>query len=96
MRKSSVQPLKDVLREYINALGHRRKLKEVSIIAQWEKLMGKTVATHTTRLFIRKRILFVQLNSSILRNELFMQRDKIVQHLNEASGENIIDKIIFQ
>jgi len=96
MRKSNIQPLKEVLQEYIRALGHSRKLKEVNIISQWEKLMGKTIASHTTSIFIRKKILYVQLNSSIIRNELFMRREKITEHLNDAVGENIIEKIVFQ
>jgi predicted nucleic acid-binding Zn ribbon protein len=96
MRKSNIQPIKDVLREYIHALGHSRKLKEVNIISQWEKLMGKAIASHTSNIFIRKKILYVALNSSIIRNELFMQREKIILHLNNAAGEQIIEKIVFQ
>ena len=96
MRKSNTQPLKEILNEYINALGHRRKLKEVNIISQWEKLMGKAIANHTTNIYIKNKTLFVQLNSSVLRSELMMHRESIINHLNESVGERVIDKVVLQ
>jgi predicted nucleic acid-binding Zn ribbon protein len=95
MRKSNTQPLKSILREYIEALGHSRKLKEVNIIVQWEKLMGKTIARHTRKIYISKKTLFVQIDSSIIRNELMMRRESIIRHLNESVGETIIEKVVF-
>lgn len=96
MRKSNTQPIKDILREYISALGHYRKLKEVNIVSQWEKLMGKAIAKHTQSVYIRKKVLFVQLDSSIIRNELVMRRESIIRHLNEAAGEVIIEKVVLK
>lgn len=96
MRKSNTQPIKEILREYIAAIGHSRKLKEVNIIAQWEKLMGKTIARHTSKIYINKKTLFVKLDSSIIRNELMMRRESIARHLNESVGEIIIEKVVLQ
>ncbi|MBN2485173.1 MAG: DUF721 domain-containing protein [Bacteroidales bacterium] len=96
MRKSNTQPLKDILKEYIDALGHRRKLKEVNIVSQWEKLMGKTIARHTTGIFVRKKTLYVQISSSVIRNELLMRRESIINHLNQAAGEAIIENVVFR
>lgn len=96
MRKNETQPLKSVIKEYIEALGHRRKLREVNIVSSWETIMGKPIAKHTTSLFIKNKVLFVKIDSSVLRNELLMRKDSIINHLNEFAGEKIIDKIIFQ
>ncbi|MBN1597412.1 MAG: DUF721 domain-containing protein [Bacteroidales bacterium] len=96
MRKSNTQPLKSVLREYIEALGHRRKLKEVNLITSWENLMGKAISNHTKNIYIKNKTLFVKLDSSVLKNELLMNREKIIDHLNSHAGESIIEKIIFQ
>lgn len=96
MRKSNTQPIKNVLKEYIEALGHRRKLKEVNIVSGWEKLMGKVIAGHTTQIYIKNKVLYVQLDSSVMRNELFMLREKIIEHLNSHAGETIVEKIVFR
>jgi predicted nucleic acid-binding Zn ribbon protein len=96
MRKSNTQPLKDVLRAYIDALGHRRKLKEVNIIASWEALMGKTIARNTREIYIKNKVLFVYLDSAALRNELLFYKEKIVAHLNEHAGEEIVEKVVLR
>ncbi len=96
MRKSNTQPLKNVLREYIEALGHRRKLKEVNIVTSWGAIMGKIIASHTKEIFIRNKILYVHLDSSALRNELLYNKEKMVALLNEHAGEKIIEKIILR
>jgi len=96
MRKSNTQPLKNVIREYIDALGHRRKLSEINILASWEKIMGKPISKHTKSLYIRKKVLYVKLDSSVLRNELVMRRTEILHLLNKHAQDNIIEKIVFQ
>ncbi len=96
MRKNDTQAIKSVIKEYIEALGHRRKLHEVNIIASWEKIMGKAIANHTKNVFIKNKVLFVKIDSSALRNELLMRKESVINHLNNYAGEIIIEKIIFQ
>lgn len=96
MRKNNTQPIKSVIREYIDALGHRRKLREVNIISSWEKIMGKAIAKHTKSVYINRKVLFVKLDSPVLRNELLMRKESIIDHLNHHAGEKIIEKVILQ
>lgn len=96
MRKSNTQPLKSVIREYIEAIGHHRKLKEVSIVSEWKKLMGPVIYKHTKKIYIKNKTLFVYLDSSVIRNELMMHSEKIIQHLNEHTGESTIEKVMFR
>lgn len=96
MRRNNTESLKNVLREYIDSLGHRRKLKQVSIISEWKKLVGPFIAKHTKQIYIKNKVLFVSLDSPVLRNELLMQKEKLISHLNDYAGEIIIEKIVFQ
>lgn len=96
MRKSNTQPLKSVIREYIEAIGHKRKLKEVSIISSWKKLMGNMIANHTKEIYIKNKVLYVKLDSSVLRNELMMQKEKVIEHINDYAGGKIVEKVVFR
>ncbi len=96
MRKSSTQPLKGIIREYIAALGHQQKLKEVNLIVSWEAIAGKLVARHTQKIYVKNKVLYVYLNSAVLRNELMMMRDDFIHKINEHSGSEIIQKIVFR
>jgi predicted nucleic acid-binding Zn ribbon protein len=96
MRKNNTQPIKSVIKEYIDALGHRQKLREVNIVSSWEKIMGKAISNHTKSVFIKRKVLFVKLDSPVLRNELLMRKESIINHLNNYAGEVIIEKVILQ
>lgn len=96
MRKSNTQKIGTVLREYLEHMMIDRKLKEVGIVSSWEELMGKAVAHRTKQIYIKDKTLFVHLNSSVLRNELMMMRQSVIDKLNEKAGENIVEKIVLR
>ncbi len=96
MRKNNTQKIDDIVNEYLKALNIDGKLKEVRLIRSWDEVVGKTIARSTREIFIKDRKLFVKLNSSIIRNELFMLRDGLKKALNDRAGEILIDEIILK
>jgi predicted nucleic acid-binding Zn ribbon protein len=96
MRKSNTQPLGDVLRDYLRAMGMDKKLLEIRLIDGWPHVVGMAIAKKTTNLYINKRVLFVYLNSSVAKHQLTMIRDGLVKALNDRVGENLIDEIVFK
>lgn len=96
MRKKNTQKLDEVIKEYLKTLKIDDKLKEVELIRSWEDVVGKTISRSTKNIFIKDRRLFVYLNSSIIRNELFMLRAGLKKALNDKVGQSMIDDIIFK
>jgi predicted nucleic acid-binding Zn ribbon protein len=95
MERSRVQTLKEVIEQYLKETPLHRKFQERHLMECWYELLGKTVTKNTKKLYIRKDILYVQLTSSVLRNELFMMKGDIISKLNERVGEQIITGIVF-
>jgi len=96
MRRSNTQSLSDVLKEYIKSTRIERKLKEVDVVESWENLLGKTIAHYTRNIYIRNKILYVEISSSVVKNELFMMREEICRKINENAGEDLVSRIIFK
>lgn len=96
MRRSNTQSLSEVLKEYIKQNQMDQKLKEVDVVQGWENLLGKTIAHYTKNIYITNRILYVQISSSVVKNELFMMREEIVRKINENAGGTVVLKIIFK
>jgi predicted nucleic acid-binding Zn ribbon protein len=96
MRKSNTQPIGDVLREYIRKMNMEKKLKEVDVVGSWEALLGKTIAHYTRNIYLSKKILYVEISSSVVKNELVMMREKIRERINEEAGEEMVEKIVFK
>lgn len=78
----------------MRVFGLQQKLDETKLITSWEKVMGKTIAKHTIRIYISKKKLFVHLNSSVVRQELGYGKDKIIAMMNEAAGKELITEVI--
>ncbi|WP_423127178.1 DUF721 domain-containing protein [Gaoshiqia sp. Z1-71] len=96
MRKSNTEKLSQVIRNYIEENKLQTKLSEIDLIASWEELMGKTVASYTEELRISQGTLFVKTSSPILRNELLMMKEEIRKRLNEKAGVDLIRQIVFR
>ncbi len=55
---------------------------------------GATVAKNTRNKYMKGRTLFVQLNSSVVRNQLFMMRQDIVNELNKRMEKSLVDELV--
>jgi predicted nucleic acid-binding Zn ribbon protein len=86
--------LGEAIRELVDLYNLKGKLGEASILAAWEKIVGTMFARHTSNLYIKRRKLYVVIDSAAIRNELSYARSKLVKLLNEEAGENVIDEVV--
>lgn len=59
-------------------------------------MLGKNAASLTRKVFIKNGVLYVYLNSSVLRNEILMMRETLINRINEEAGEEIVTKIVLK
>ena len=96
MRRHNTQKLGDVLKEVLQNQKLDTKLYEIQLIQSWEKVLGATVKKYTTDIYVYNKKLYVKLSSSILKNDLLLSREKLVQELNKQVGHSVISDIIFK
>ena len=94
MRRSNTQKIDELIKEVLKESKLDVKLKEYELVNSWENVIGKTIANATTDIYVRNRRLFVSVRSSVIRNELMIIRDGLVQALNREVQANIIDDIV--
>lgn len=96
MKKQEAQSIGEIISQLLKDQNLDVKLNETKLIKSWNSLLGDSVARYTTKLYIHNRILYVQLSSAVLRNELSMCRNMLIQHLNKYIGTEVITDIIFK
>ena len=96
MQRDSEYSLKDVIQRLLKAYKWEDKLDSVSLINSWEKVVGSIIAKHTTNLFLKNKVLYVSLDSSVLRNELHMERSNIVKMINKELGKKVVEEVVFK
>jgi len=86
----------DALQEFVETNKLEKGLDKVNVQIAWEKMMGNGVNNYTTAVSLQRDTLYVQLSSSVLREELSYGKEKIITMLNEELGKDIIKKLILR
>ena len=95
-RKSNQKSLGEIIQDFLKQSGWERKLDEVNIMTEWDKVLGPTLAKYTEEVFIKNKKLHIRLNSSTLRQELSYKKSEIVKDLNAAVGKDVINDIVLK
>ncbi|GAA4212459.1 hypothetical protein GCM10022289_43410 [Pedobacter jeongneungensis] len=95
MRKPNDVTVKDAISKMLDVYRLRRKFDETSILSIWPEIMGTAIANRTKQIYIHDKKLFLRIESSVIKNELIMVRQGIIQKLNEHAGSEVITEMIF-
>lgn len=96
MRRRETESIKDLIQEFLKLRKLDKPLFEKKIVNAWSKVLGENISEYTTDIIVRNRKLYVTLSSSVLRHDLFLSRDEIVQSLNKYVGCDVIDEVVFR
>lgn len=88
--------LKEAIQQLIKQYRLRGKLSQNKLSHQWEQIMGKTIASRTKNVYLTKGKLIIELNSSVLRNELSFLKNKIIAKVNEELGEEVVKEVVLK
>ncbi len=96
MIRKNEQTLAEVLKVLKEKYGWKEKMHEVAARNAWYGLLGPVAVNHTLSIHYNKQVLTIKLNSSVLREELWMHQEKLLHALNEEldNTEVEIKKII--
>lgn len=96
MRRSDTQKIDAIIDSYLKKSGMSRKFKEIELINSWEDVVGVSVSKRTTNIYIKNRVMYVYIESPIVKNEIRLLKDSIVNALNKRANEKVIDNIVLR
>ena len=66
------------------------KFLETKVLGDWKELVGPTVAKHTKKVLIERKVLMIYVDNAPLRHQLNMSKIRLVQLVNEKAGSSIV------
>jgi predicted nucleic acid-binding Zn ribbon protein len=96
MRRSKTISLAEAIKDYIAEMNLGDKLAETSVLNSWEGIVGKAISSRTSKIYIKDKVMYVHLSSSVVRNELMMLRESLKDKLNEKAGKDVIKDIVLR
>lgn len=95
-KKEEFVSMSDVLKDFKSQNKLSKGFLKVDVDAAWKEVMGPGVMTYTTGIKLSGEKLFIDLSSSVLRQELSYGRSKIIANLNEHLGKEVIKTLVLR
>ena len=96
MRRTKTMLMGDLLEEFFKRPYVAAKVAEGKLPDTWREIVGDRAADATTELRLERHILHVRIQSSVLRSELFYQRDLLCEEINRRSGLRLVHAVIIR
>ena len=92
-RPNDFKKISEVLGEIVAQKHIRVGIDKIKIQEAWKIVMGKNIEKYTSNVRYKKGVLSVKLKSSVLKEELFFEKKKVIKLLNENLGKKYIQEI---
>lgn len=89
-----VRSLGELVKEFVELHKGSDYLDEMKAIGLWPKVVGPFIASHTIDLSIKNHVLFVRVDSDVLRNELNYSKSLLIRNLNDLVGKDVVSEIV--
>lgn len=95
MKEDSIKTFKDAFEQFLKEEHLDEKFQQCQLILSWERIMGRPVAARTTKIYFRDKMLFVELSSAALKQELNNSRQLILKRIEEKMGRKVVVDVRF-
>ncbi len=96
MKRSKTVTVGELLDEFFQRPYVAAKVAEGRLRDTWREIVGPAADAETTELRLENHILHVRIRSSILRNELFYQREALGAEINRRSKIRLVNAVIIR
>lgn len=96
MKRTKAQPIGVLLDNLFKSPDVARKIAEGSLPYIWREVTGEVVAASTRQVRFVRGTLYIHVSSSILRNELMMQREALVRSINKKLEMELVKSVVVQ
>ncbi len=87
--------ISDVLTNLVSDRQWESGLAEGNLFAQWEKIVGSDIATHTTPISILDGVLLIQCSSTAWATQLHSVHDQLVATISSSAPGALVESLKF-
>jgi len=92
-KKDDFKKISEVLGDIVAQKHIRIGIDKIKIQEAWRIVMGENIEKYTSNVRYKKGVLSIKLKSSVLKEELFFEKEKVIKLLNENLGKKYIQEI---
>ena len=85
-----------ILKQIIQVNKLQPGMDEIDVRSAWANLMGNGVNSYTQNVVLKGSTLYVELTSSVLREELSLGKSKIIKMINEELRRDVVLNVVLR
>jgi predicted nucleic acid-binding Zn ribbon protein len=94
-KKDSTLHISQAIQDLLKAQHLKPRFDEASVVVSWERIVGKSIARRTRKIYIRNKVLFVELHSPSLKHDLGYHKAHMLELFRKEFGEDVVSEIVF-
>ena len=96
MKRTRPESLAQIIDQYLRQENLDTQLDQYHACAIWPQIVGPGINRYTVSRDVRNGVMTIRISSAPLRNELNLNRERLIKRINEALGHEVITEIIFK
>ena len=88
-----MEQLKKVLEKTIESSGFKKAILQENAVSMWSDIVGKNISKISKADNVDNGILFIKVESAAWKQELYMQKNEIINKINKKIGSKAIKDI---
>ena len=87
--------ISQAIQDLLKANNLKPKFDEANVVASWDRIVGKAIAKRTKRVYVRNKVLFVELQSPSMKHDLVYHKTQMLELFKKEFGDDVVSEIIF-
>jgi predicted nucleic acid-binding Zn ribbon protein len=91
---NEVQHIGQAIQQLLKDFHIKSKFDEANLVASWERLVGKPIARRTRKVFVRNKVVFVELDSPAMKHDLNLHKVQILEIFRKEFGKDAVGDLV--
>ena len=93
-KRGETKKISKVLEDVISQKHFRVGIDNLRVQEAWVKTMGENIQKYTYNVKFKKGILYIKLKSSVLKEELIFEKNKVINLINQELGKEYVKELV--
>ena len=93
-KRGETKKISKVLEDVISQKHFRVGIDNLRVQEAWVKTMGENIQKYTYNVKFKKGTLYIKLKSSVLKEELIFEKNKVIKLINQELGKEYVKELV--
>ena len=93
-KRGEIKDISKVLEDVISQKHFKVGIDNLRVQEAWVKTMGENIQKYTYSVKFKRGILYIKLKSSVLKEELIFEKNKVIKLINAELGKEYVKDLV--